>query len=135
MEKQMQPRAGFSLEARQYIENKNRTCREARRMQPQDVGFRLAEPCSEIVVRPPIFIIHPTNVRFDTRPFLRWVQSQGRSPHMTSKVKNTLGPVSIPLIRGAKQYTPKESKNLEGLPPSARGNLQCQGTLGRTVRR
>ena len=39
---------------------------------------------------------------YGTRPFLRWVQSQDRSPHVSGKVKNTFDPVSIPLF-GAPQ--------------------------------
>ena len=39
---------------------------------------------------------------YGTRPFLRWVRSQGRSPHVSGKAKNTFSPVGIPLC-GAPQ--------------------------------
>ena len=45
--------------------------------------------------------IPPTH-EYGTRPFLRWVQSQGRSPHASGKAKNTVDPVGIPLF-GAPQ--------------------------------
>ena len=40
-------------------------------------------------------VIHrcvPPTHEYGTRPFLRWVQSQGPSPHATGKAKNTFGP-------------------------------------------
>ena len=40
----------------------------------------------------------PPTHEYGTRPFLRWVWSQGRSPHASGKVKNTFGPVGIPLF-------------------------------------
>ena len=82
----------------------------------------------------------PPTQECGTRPFLRWVRSQGRSPHASGKAQNTFGPVGIPLIRGssgARQWTqsPKWGKNLEGWPPEAGGTLQCRGTPGRTTQR
>ena len=44
----------------------------------------------------------PPTLEYGTRPFLRWVQSQGRSPHASGKAKNTFGSVGIPLF-GAPQ--------------------------------
>ena len=44
----------------------------------------------------------PPTHEYGTRPFLRWVRSQGRSPHASGKVKNTFGLVGIPLF-GAPQ--------------------------------
>ena len=44
----------------------------------------------------------PSMHEYGTRPFLRWARSQGRSPHASSKAKNTFGPVGIPLF-GAPQ--------------------------------
>ena len=43
--------------------------------------------------------LHRTN-KFGTKPFLRWVRLQGRSPHASGTAKNTFGPVDIPFIRG-----------------------------------
>ena len=43
----------------------------------------------------------PPPEKYGTKPFLRWVQSQSRSPHASSITKNTFGSVGIPLIRGA----------------------------------
>ena len=44
----------------------------------------------------------PPMHEYGTRPFLRWAWSQGRSPHVSSKAKNTFSPVGIPLF-GAPQ--------------------------------
>ena len=44
----------------------------------------------------------PPTHEYGTRPFLRWVRSQGQSPHASGKVKNTFDPVGIPLL-GAPQ--------------------------------
>ena len=41
----------------------------------------------------------PPTHEYGTRPFLRWVQSQGRSPHASGKAKNTFDPVGIPLFK------------------------------------
>ena len=35
-----------------------------------------------------------------TRPFSRWVRSQGRSQHASGKARNTFDPVNIPLFKG-----------------------------------
>ena len=42
----------------------------------------------------PIFVVHECG----TRPFVRWVRSQGRSPHPSGSSKNASGSVSIPLF-------------------------------------
>ena len=42
--------------------------------------------------------MRPTTHEYGTRPFLRWVRSQGRSPRASGKAKNTFGPVGIPLF-------------------------------------
>ena len=52
---------------------------------------------------------------YGTRPFLRWVRSQGRRPHASGKVKNTFDPVSIllfgvPQAPGNKHNPPKRVK-------------------------
>ena len=54
----------------------------------------------------------PPTHEYGTRLFLRWVQSQGRSPHATGKAKNTFDPVGIPLFRapGNKPNPPKGVK-------------------------
>ena len=50
----------------------------------------------------------PQTHEYGTRPFLRWVRSQGRSPHASCKVKNTFDPVGIPLLRGASGNKPNQ---------------------------
>ena len=61
-----------------------------------------------------------------TRPFLRWVRSQGWIPHASGMAKNTFDPIGIALIRGAsgtRQWIqpPKGGKSLGGRPPEAGG--------------
>ena len=61
-----------------------------------------------------------------TRPFLRWVQVQSRSPDAPGGFKNVSGPVGIPLKRitsGARRYTQPLQRGLkpEVRPPEARG--------------
>ena len=51
-----------------------------------------------------LFIIRPTTGRIWHKGFLRWVQSQGKSPHTPGIAKNTYVPVGIPLIREKMQY-------------------------------
>ena len=71
-----------------------------------------------------------------TRPFLRWVWSQGRSPH----AKIPSAPLAFPLL-GAPQAPgnnpppPEEGKNLGVWPPEVGGTLQCWGIPGRTAQR
>ena len=43
-----------------------------------------------------------------TRPFLRWVRPQGRSPHAPGISKKANGPDGIPLIRGAGRWPPPQ---------------------------
>ena len=67
----------------------------------------------------------PPTLEYGTRPFLRWVRSQGRSPHASGKAKNTFSPVGIPLF-GAPQAPgnnppPKEVKSW-GMAPWGRRN-------------
>ena len=61
-----------------------------------------------------------------TRPFLRWVLSQGWNPHTSGSSKNASDPIDIPLFRapqapGDKPNPSKEGKTLGGRPPEARG--------------
>ena len=54
-----------------------------------------------------LFSVTPPD-NYSTRPLLRWVRSQGRSPHAFWHCQNTFGPICIPLIRsasGARQLT------------------------------
>ena len=48
----------------------------------------------------------PPTHKCGTRPFLRWVRSQGRSPHASGKAQNTFDPVDIPLLRAPGNNTP-----------------------------
>ena len=83
-----------------------------------------------------VFIILPTNVQMWHKAILRWVRSQGRSPHASVKVKNTFDPVGIPLRRHAINPTPHEGgKSLGRCLPEAGGTLHCRGTPGRTAQR
>ena len=52
----------------------------------------------------------PPEYEYGTRPFLRWVRSQGRYPDASSSPKNASGPVGIPLF-GAPQ-APGDTLNL-----------------------
>ena len=102
------------------------------RLRTQDVGHVKRAP--SVIYR----CVPPTH-EYGTRPFLRWVRSQGRSPHTSGKAKNTFGPVGIPLF-GAPQAPgnnpPFEGgKSLGGWPPEAGGNLQYRGTPCRTAQR
>ena len=51
---------------------------------------------------------------YGTRPFLRWVRSQGRSQHASGKAKNTFDPIGIPLFGapGNKHNLPEGGKSL-----------------------
>ena len=66
------------------------------------------------------------------RPFLRWIRSQGRSPHASGKAKIPSTPSAFPFI-GAPGNTPPEGGKSLG-PPDAGGTLQCRGTPVRTYR-
>ena len=63
----------------------------------------------------------------DTRPFFRLDRAQGHSPQVPGVPKNALGPVGIPLVRGASgagqltQPPSKGGKSLVGKPPEAEG--------------
>ena len=48
-----------------------------------------------------VFVFQPTNQMSMAQAFLRWVQAQGRTPHAPGILKNIMGPVGIPLKRGA----------------------------------
>ena len=66
--------------------------------------------------------VQPTH-EYGTRPFLRWVRSQGRSPHASGKAKNTFSPVGIPLFGapqapGNKSNPSEVGKSLGGWPPT-----------------
>ena len=52
--------------------------------------------------------MRPTNARIWHKAVLRWVWSQGRSPHASGKAKNTFHPVGIPLF-GAPQAPDNKS--------------------------
>ena len=63
-------------------------------MRPLDVGFSLK---SFAVKNGPIFVIRPTH-ECGTRPFFRWVRSQGRNPHASGSSKNASGLVGTPYL-------------------------------------
>ena len=73
---------------------------------------------------PDIYRCVPPTHEYGTRPFLRWVRSQGRSPHASGKAKNTFGPVGIPLFgrlrRQAITPPPERGKSLGGMAPWGR---------------
>ena len=87
-------------------------------------------------VRGDLCIYHvPPMHECGTRPFLRRVRSQGRSPQASGKAKNTFDPVGIPLF-GAPANKPNSPKGVKAWgngPPEAGGTLQCRGTPGRTT--
>ena len=69
----------------------------------------------------------PPTHEYGTRPFLRWVRSQSRSPHASGKVKNTFDPVGIPLfgapqVPGNKPNPSEVGKSLGGMAPWGRRN-------------
>ena len=96
---------------------------------PQQSSLAVLHPSPSLVVRQQdskrlrYLCVYMSNQAYKsgTRPFLRWVRSQGRSPHASSIAKNTSGPVGITLIRstsGARQYPPPEvSKSRGGAAP------------------
>ena len=72
------------------------------------------------------------------KAFFWWDRAQGRSPHAPGVPKNALGPVGIPLVRGASgagqltQPSSKGGKSLGGRPPEAEGKYTThQATPGR----
>ena len=82
-----------------------------RRIRPRGAEWLLrASVGTSIIYR----CVPPTH-EYGTKPFLRWVRSQGRSPHASGKAKNTFGPVGIPLF-GALQA----SGNKPTYPPPTR---------------
>ena len=100
----------------------------------------VASPKGSVDLSSVIYQCVPPTLEYGTRPFLRWIRSQGRSPHTSGKAKNTFGPVGIPLFGapqapGNKPNPPEGGKSLGGWPPEAEGNLQCWGTPGRTAQR
>ena len=71
-----------------------------------------------------------------TRPFLRLVQSQGRSPDVSGSPQNTSGPVGIllkirHLRRQAINLTPPKRVKAWGTPPWGQRDLYCWGTPDR----
>ena len=73
-----------------------------------------------------------------TRPFFRWVQSEGRSQDASSCPKNALGPIGIPLKRapqapGNKPRPSEEGQNLEGRLPEARDKSSEETHLTKSV--
>ena len=64
----------------------------------------------------------PPTHEYGTRPFLRWVRSQGRSPHASSKAKNTFGPVGI-LLFGAPQASGNKPNPPKGVKAWGDGPL------------
>ena len=68
-----------------------------------------------------------------TRPFLRWVRWQDRSPYSSGSSKNASGPVGIPFFGapqapGDKLNPSEEGKNLGNGPPEARGTSSADRT-------
>ena len=86
----------------------------------------------------------PPAYEYCTRPFFRWVRSQGLGPHATGSSKNASGPVGIPLF-GAPGDKPNPSDERESLgggrPPEARAissdgthpNEPCSTRHGRSI--
>ena len=68
----------------------------------------------------------PPTHEYGTRPFLRWARSQGRSPHVSGKAKNTFGPVGIPLF-GAPQAPGNKPNPPKGLPATVTHLQKTQG--------
>ena len=98
-----------------------------RRMKPLDVGFSLSEPALRASGDLCIYRCVPPTHEYGTRPFLRWAQSQGRSPHASGKAKNTFGPVGIPLFGapqapGNKPNPPRRGYKPGGMAPWGRRN-------------
>ena len=82
-------------------------------------GGHRYSPCVVLIFLRSVYLSPiPPPDRCDTRPFLRWVQSQGRRPHASGIAKNTFGPIGIPLIRCA----------MERWTPDDEGTLQWRGT-------
>ena len=81
----------------------------------------------------------PTAYECGTRPFLRWVLSQGRSPHASGSSKNASDPVGItlfgaPQAPGDKPNPSEEGKSLgETAPWDQRCCIQWWNTPERTV--
>ena len=65
----------------------------------------------------------PPTHEYGTRPFLRWVRSQGRSPHASGKVKNSFDPVGI-LLFGAPQAPGNKPNPLKGVKDWGDGPLR-----------
>ena len=61
----------------------------------------------------------PTHQRDEcaTKPFLRWVQAQGRSPHAPGISKNASDPVGIPLKGAPQAPSDKPHPLRRGLKP------------------
>ena len=96
----------------------------------QNAGFLLKELRQKKTSR--YLSYAPPAYEYGTRPFLRWVLSQGRSPTRQAVPKMPRTPSAFPfsgrLRRRAINPTPPKRVKAWGRPPEARGDVSSGGT-------